>query len=1088
MVKKRPSLQSILIPSFIQYPTTPSPSSYSRPRAHSDASILPHMPVLPDNDSPPDFLLDDDPFANYSATRSLPPTPLPSNPVDDSARSQSKTRSPLVTDSHVRPHTSPSTPLPPSSVASSGAHPTSARQVRPAYTRPAFASRPSLPSLRALQHTQFVYPIKARRGTLGARLPLEPWDEPAGHEPAVLETSSLAADELHLSPSDDEPLYGNDDHTALVGWSLSPPQSPSRPLTAPDNFALYSAQSPISLEDTLDTALREPENRGTGVLSFYDSLPTLSSPESILTSSTSNAFSSYASSSESEPRQFGDSYSPHGSDSDWSASDSERSSEERIPLSPDNRLDDVLTPHSHAVDVLSYHISGSATRHTPSRHDFEPGTSASTIRAPISTILTERNSSLSSSEAEDDWRPSFDDESEYLESADDFCVSDSSPSGSGALMDADYRTDGQSTSRGRQQYVSQGGGGSGGSRRDRGNSDNNGGGGGGSAGGGQDGNSNGRDEDRFPTSKSTFSSDTESSEDEDKEEDGDEDEDGDGPKDTDAHRLDEQSTRQKRTILPHVDSTTDDDDIPLAQRIPTALRAQRTIRRQVRDENEERRRQRALKREQGRASTSEATVRRGTTLGGHRSSGGLTGDVPSQESQSMFQPTTRQRTKTLPNNAHPFAVDDLAKRLRSVQAISGDSSSSRRPLTSDSTPPVIDEFGRRSTEDTRGQHNSTGRGLRPMRSFHRPNVPETASPQTIPSVPVERLGHKATISSHSGRPRPSLDTNTELPPRAQTLDGPRRARSTRRPGDDGRPSTSSEHRLPTPSQAEPSSRDARLPVSWQQRIFVADMQRFNMLEIDATTNAKEVVHMLEQQRLLEGWAGVGGWMLYEVSQDFGMERPVRAFELVSDVTNSWDKDKSANVLLLKKTTLATLLHPSALPTSSPRCSGYVEWESKRGKWSKRWLELREHGLWLSKKDNGKDETFLCSLANFDGYQVTRLHKSPKPFVFAVKSTDNLTFFENTADYIHIFCCPEKDGQKWFEAILLARSYVINQERNVISNLPVSTSGSGKHIISRSGTRKGPRSGQPLVHVSGPISAAAINPTNVFEPGSLLANR
>lgn len=69
---------------------------------------------------------------------------------------------------------------------------------------------------------------------------------------------------------------------------------------------------------------------------------------------------------------------------------------------------------------------------------------------------------------------------------------------------------------------------------------------------------------------------------------------------------------------------------------------------------------------------------------------------------------------------------------------------------------------------------------------------------------------------------------------------------------------------------------------------------------------------------------------------------------------------------------------------------------------------------------GKDEIFLCSLSNFDAYLVTRIHKSPKPYVFAVKSTDNFSFFENSADYVHVFCCSEKDGQKWLENVLLAR--------------------------------------------------------------------
>jgi len=120
-------------------------------------------------------------------------------------------------------------------------------------------------------------------------------------------------------------------------------------------------------------------------------------------------------------------------------------------------------------------------------------------------------------------------------------------------------------------------------------------------------------------------------------------------------------------------------------------------------------------------------------------------------------------------------------------------------------------------------------------------------------------------------------------------------------------------------------------VSWQQRVFIVDLQRFNTLLMSPTTTAKEVIDALEAQGQLANWAGVGGWMLFEVSQDFGMgechsrlaklpcssltqrctaERPIRHFEGVSEVINSWDKNKSVNLLVAKKTPLATLLHPS----------------------------------------------------------------------------------------------------------------------------------------------------------------------------------
>ena len=63
---------------------------------------------------------------------------------------------------------------------------------------------------------------------------------------------------------------------------------------------------------------------------------------------------------------------------------------------------------------------------------------------------------------------------------------------------------------------------------------------------------------------------------------------------------------------------------------------------------------------------------------------------------------------------------------------------------------------------------------------------------------------------------------------------------------------------------------------------------------------------------------------------------------------------------------------------------------------------------------------LCSLSNFDVYHATRPHRAPKPFTFTVKSTEKLSLFENTDDYMHTFSCSERDGNIWMEKILVAR--------------------------------------------------------------------
>lgn len=162
------------------------------------------------------------------------------------------------------------------------------------------------------------------------------------------------------------------------------------------------------------------------------------------------------------------------------------------------------------------------------------------------------------------------------------------------------------------------------------------------------------------------------------------------------------------------------------------------------------------------------------------------------------------------------------------------------------------------------------------------------------------------------------------------------------------------------------------------------------------------------------------------------------------------------------------------------------------------MELRDNGLWISKRENGKDGMFLCKLTNFDVYSVTRVMKTPKPFVFAVKSTENLSLFENAADYLHTFCCKEKEGLEWMMNILLSR---VSASHLVCLRWLTGRASSKSHVyykekrqqststgasLSRAGTRRGQnKPGQTLVSIPPPTVQTA-SAKAVFEPGSLLA--
>lgn len=56
--------------------------------------------------------------------------------------------------------------------------------------------------------------------------------------------------------------------------------------------------------------------------------------------------------------------------------------------------------------------------------------------------------------------------------------------------------------------------------------------------------------------------------------------------------------------------------------------------------------------------------------------------------------------------------------------------------------------------------------------------------------------------------------------------------------------------------------------------------------------------------------------------------------------------------------------------------------------------------------------------------MSKGYKAPKPFAFAVKSSENPTLFENSADFVHTFSCNVKEGETWLQAIVSENIYII----------------------------------------------------------------
>lgn len=643
-----------------------------------------------------------------------------------------------------------------------------------------------------------------------------------------------ATDHVHISESEPGPVQsigGNEDnHTG---------ESPANPADARtcdhsfDNEASF-LQTPTSLDPSLEET---PQM----FASLLDVLSTLSS------GSLSRSPSTSSSSSSSMPVLSPDQQTQWGGDSP-SRSSNRSSSEESVPA--DFSLDDdILHLPSKAFELDNGHLG--RIDFLSMVDTFQPGTSVGTIRPPVNSFASDSVSTPS----DEDWPPTYDDyATPELHEADIFDQDREDVDETIDGHDYEYRTTRKDEDFERHQS-SNGRGNNGEGWRHVNTSGSNGNewGSAGRRGGGRD---DRRKDDRNWRAPSAFST----------------------PSDTESEESEEKGTRESHSDSPG------DDDVPLAQSIPTALRAQRTIQKQVREEKDERRRRRALQRQQQQR---QATHKQTSSTGYSRHDTQVDPaslQVPGQPIPSSSH-TTRPRTKTLPSNtSRPIVAEDLARRLKDVQDLNALPTSllNTHHRSPSEAPSHSEKLGHRSGDHSRSPNIAfADKPLRPMRSFHRPSHADNTREQP---VPVPSLAHDTQRLVRSASHRVRQHDQPETSARA-TLGS--RSKSTRRPQtSDGaqRPSVAPfvasvfQHiaaprtpaDTPDSSPLTPSVPRETRNVSWQQRVFIVDLQRFNTLMMTPTTTAKDVIDTLEAQGQLANWAGVGGWMLFEVSQDFGM--------------------------------------------------------------------------------------------------------------------------------------------------------------------------------------------------------------------------
>ena len=176
-------------------------------------------------------------------------------------------------------------------------------------------------------------------------------------------------------------------------------------------------------------------------------------------------------------------------------------------------------------------------------------------------------------------------------------------------------------------------------------------------------------------------------------------------------------------------------------------------------------------------------------------------------------------------------------------------------------------------------------------------------------------------------------------------------------------------------------------------------------------------------------------ILLESFKGLGLERPVRKYERIRDIMNSWEDDTKNKLILISSLSGGEGLNPADAPVEPPSESyAWLSYMMKPGRWSKRWIMMRDGAVLWAKKDTKKEKDFqhICHLSDFDTYDPTpttasNVLKCPKRYCFAVKSQQKASLFQNTSDWVHYFATNDKNiYTTWLNLLRSWRAYYLVQ--------------------------------------------------------------
>lgn len=203
------------------------------------------------------------------------------------------------------------------------------------------------------------------------------------------------------------------------------------------------------------------------------------------------------------------------------------------------------------------------------------------------------------------------------------------------------------------------------------------------------------------------------------------------------------------------------------------------------------------------------------------------------------------------------------------------------------------------------------------------------------------------------------------------------------------------------------------------------------------------------------------FILMESFQQLGLERPLRRYERVRDVMNSWVRDGDNRLFIIPPSSMEALsqLDIDQVPSERPAETTVYLYHSQRPrKWDKRYVTLRSDGqVTISKKPDAKDPTNICHLSDFDVYYpnaqaLAKDIKPPKKICYAIKSQQKSSMFLSTENFVHFFSTNDGSvADSWYQAVQKWRSWYLVNKLGAGQKEEEDAS-----LLARSGTRKSTR--------------------------------